>query len=404
MHLSSSITITVNAAVVLLPPVTNATANPIQVQLPVDTLNLYGSASSPNAGGSIVSYQWYKVSGATATLATPTALNTKVTLSTAGSYTFGFIATDNTGLKDTSFVTISEVAAINQPPVVNAGNDTTTTTTTTSVINLNGTATDPEGGTVTTLWTVDSTACAIVSPTSLNTTATCNPGVYTFTLQGTDSVGASSFDQKIATINLVGSCTPVVIANPDFTLQMPKDSVILNDTATCAGDSIVKLISTIVSSIYPVTLTKTATYHPIVHFTSTLADTIKIKFVAVNSVGTRGRDTTTIITIPPIQTNHPPVIVTATSYTIYLPQTDLIMYADKSYDPDGDQITFLWTQIFGTTILPINMSANTNNYLYIKNLTVGTYKYLLTVTDSKGLASSVTITITVKKATKYKAG
>src|SRR5579872_6371411 len=62
--------------------------------LPTNSLTLRGSATPP-AGATITSYLWSKISGGSATIATPTQINTNVTGLAAGTYIFALRVTDN---------------------------------------------------------------------------------------------------------------------------------------------------------------------------------------------------------------------------------------------------------------------------------------------------------------------
>ncbi|HWJ27805.1 MAG TPA: PKD domain-containing protein, partial [Flavisolibacter sp.] len=115
----------------------------VAITLPVDSVKLSGSASDPD--GTIVKYQWTKVSGAVgyswsdSTVASPVIRNLK-----AGTYTLRLTVTDNSGATASDDVVIIVNEAINQAPVADAGKDVTLTLPTDS-IKLVGKGTDADG-------------------------------------------------------------------------------------------------------------------------------------------------------------------------------------------------------------------------------------------------------------------
>ena len=90
----------------------------------------------------------------------------------------------------------------NSAPTSNAGTDQTITLPTSSVT-LTGSATDPEGNSMTYIWTkVSGPSMTFTSPSSLSTSATgLTEGTYSFWLTATDSQGAVNADQIIVIVN-----------------------------------------------------------------------------------------------------------------------------------------------------------------------------------------------------------
>jgi hypothetical protein len=194
---SDDITITVQAEGTNQPPIVSAGANQT-ITLPAG-LTLTGTASDPD--GTIVSTVWSKVSGGAATITNPNSLSTTVTGHVSGNYVFSLTATDNNGAQTTSQVTITVNAAANQPPVVSAGNAQTITLP--AGLTLSGSASDPDGTIVSTVWSkVSGGAAAITSPNSLTTTVTgFDDDVYVFRLTATDNNGAQSTADVTITVN-----------------------------------------------------------------------------------------------------------------------------------------------------------------------------------------------------------
>ena len=178
------------------PPVVSAGQNQA-ITLPANSVNLAGTASDdglPNPPGALT-YAWTKSSGpGTVTFGAPTSLSTSASFSAAGSYVLVLTASD-TVLSASSSVTVTvNAAAVNQPPVVSAGQNQTITLPTNSV-NLAGTASDDglpnPPGALTYAWTKSSGPGTVTfgAPTSLSTSASFSAaGSYILVLTASDSV------------------------------------------------------------------------------------------------------------------------------------------------------------------------------------------------------------------------
>lgn len=123
-------------------PPTASAGSPQQIQLPANSVTLTGIASGTN-GATIVSTVWsfYKMSNGTiinpsgGTITSPNSLTTTITgLTTWGNNVVQFVATDNHGLKDTSYVPINVIPACNTNP---SANQTATTTATAEIFRPN---------------------------------------------------------------------------------------------------------------------------------------------------------------------------------------------------------------------------------------------------------------------------
>lgn len=71
---------------------------------------------------------------------------------------------------------------------------------------------------------------------------------------------------------------------------------------------------------------------------------------------------------------------------------EITLDGSSSIDPDGDPITFLWTQIGGTSVILSDPTAEKPTFTLG---TADTLTFQLTVSDNRGKSSSDTVTITV---------
>ena len=199
---NASVTVTVNAASGAAPNVSAGQGQAIT--LPLSSATLTGTASG-NGGATVAGLSWKESSGpATATLASPSSLNTVVSgLTVAGSYVFTLYATDNTGKSANASVTVTVNGAT--APTVNAGKGQSIALPANST-SLAGTAQGNGGATIVGLnWKQvgGPSAAAISSPASLNTAVSGmkTAGSYVFTLTATDNKGNSSNASMTVTVS-----------------------------------------------------------------------------------------------------------------------------------------------------------------------------------------------------------
>jgi biopolymer transport protein ExbD len=89
--------------------------------------------------------------------------------------------------------------------------------------------------------------------------------------------------------------------------------------------------------------------------------------------------------------NLPPVANAGPNQTLSSAQT-VTLNGSASYDPDGDPITFQWTQELGPTVA---LSAPTNKITTFSAAAGQTYSFMLTVTDSLGARGTARVRIDV---------
>jgi PKD repeat protein len=122
------------------------------------------------------------------------------------------------------------------------------------------------------------------------------------------------------------------------------------------------------SAVVPLTL-KIGTYT----FTLTVTDAGGLSSTATTHV--------TITNTPPVANAGPDQTLPATG-----PTTAVKLNGSLSSDPDGDALTFVWTQ--GGTVVG-------NSAVVPLTLKIGTYTFTLTVTDAGGLSSSAVTRVTI---------
>jgi len=177
------------------PPI--ASAGPDQsISSATTSITLDGS-NSFDLDGTVVSYLWEQISGATVTINNINSAVTSVTGLQGGDYVFRLTVTDNDGLTDTDFIAIS----VNQPPIADANIDQNITTLTTTLDGSN--STDSDGSIVSYTWTlISGSGATITTPNNATTTVTglVLGNTYEFQLTVTDNDGDSDTDTVIINV------------------------------------------------------------------------------------------------------------------------------------------------------------------------------------------------------------
>src|SRR5216684_700174 len=358
-----SSTATTHVTITNTPPVANAGPDQtLPATGPTTAVTLNGSLSS-DPDGDALTFVWTQ-GGTVVGNSAVVPLTLKI-----GTYTFTLTVTDAGGLSST---VVTHVTITNQPPVANAGPDQTLPATgPTTAVTLNGSlSSDPDGDALTFVWTQGGTVVGNSAVVPL----TLKIGTYTFTLTVTDTAGLSSTATTHITIT---NTPPVANAGPDQTLPAtgPTTAVKLNGSLSSDpdGDALTFVWTqggTVVgnSAVVPLTL-KVGTYT----FTLTVTDAGGLSSSAVTRV--------TITNTPPVANAGPDQTLAATG-----PTTPVTLNGSLSSDPDGDALTFVWTQ--GGTVVG-------NSAVVPLTLKIGTYTFTLTVTDAGGLSSTATTHVTI---------
>jgi len=225
------------------PPI--AIAGPDQViTLRTDSISLDGSASN-DPDGTISEWLWKKISGpASFNIINAVASKTVVRTLDTGVYKFELMIKDNGGLsaKDTVQITVNSTAAVNRPPVANAGPDQIINLPT-NTVNVNGSAsTDPDNNITVYAWTKISgpSSFNIVNANTVQTQVTnLVEGVYKFELKITDAGGLFSADtiQVIVNGSTPVNRPPVARAGNDTIITLPANNAILNGSGSTDPDN-----------------------------------------------------------------------------------------------------------------------------------------------------------------------
>jgi Secretion system C-terminal sorting domain/PKD domain len=388
---TASVKITV-AAAVDLPPVANAGPNQT-ITLPLDSVTLNGNASK-DPDGTISGYTWKQISGpSTGTIRTAGNVTTIVTNLVQGSYSFQLMVTDNNGATDVDTVVITVNAAVNKPPVANAGTAQTITLPTDSVLLNGGASNDPDGTITTYAWTQitgPSTATFTGSTTATPTAAGLQQGRYTFELTVTDNFGATASATVRITVLPAANVNPVANAGANQTITLPLDSVTLDGSgSTAPTGSITGYSWSEISG--PATGTIENAGGSITTATNLAQGTYVFQLIVTASGG--GKDTDAVTITVNAAFHIPPIANAGTTQTLILPIDSTTLDGTGSTDPDGTITSYNWTQVNGPSTAVITGAGTATPA--ISGLVAGRYTFELTVTDNDGATDKALVRITV---------
>ncbi len=381
------------------PPVVNAGSDQA-ITLPAQA-SLTGMASDdglPNPPATVTT-TWSVVSGTgTVTFANPALLATTATFSTAGIYTLRLTASDSAlSTSDDIVITVSPAPPVNQPPVVNAGQDQTITLPATA--SLSGTVTDDglpsPPATVTTTWsTVSGPGTVTFGDASLRaTTATFSAaGSYTLRLTASDSALSAS-DDIVVNVNAPANQAPVANAGADQAITLPATASL---SGTVTDDGLPSPPATVTTTWSKVSGPGTVTFGNAsaraTTATFSTSGSYTLRLTANDSALSASDDIVVTVNAAPV--NHAPVPNAGADQTITLPATASLSgtVTDDGLPNPPATVTTTWSKVSGPgTVTFGNASARATTATFS---TSGSYTLRLTANDS-ALSGTDDIVITV---------
>ena len=389
---SSSVTLTVNPAAVNQPPSATTGSNQ-NLTLPVNSTNLTGSGSDPD--GTIATYLWSKVSGATATISNANFPTASISNLVEGTYVFRLTVTDDEGLTAFAQTTVTVLpASVNQPPLAFAGADQTIVLPTNS-ITLFGTGSDGDGIVTSYQWSkLSGPAATLVNATSATLSISgMVAGVYEFRLTVIDDDGSSNNDNVIVTVNTAAvNQPPTANAGPELFIVLPTNSANIIGSGSDADGFIASYLWAKVSGP---TVTLGAITNSTLSISNLLEGVYTFRLQVTDNDGAIATDDMTI-TVNPAAVNQAPIVSAGADKTIFLP-VNTVQFSSSASDPDGTIVTRVWTQVSGPSAATLFNATTT--LLTVDNLVEGVYRFRFTATDDQSSTGSDEAQVTVNAAT-----
>jgi len=387
---SDEMTVIVLAQAINQSPIVNVGSD-VSLILPANSLEITGSAS--DADGTIVTYEWTKVSGGASTLTNVNQPALSITNLVEGTYVFRLTATDNDGAIGSDNISILVLpSTANAPPLANAGADQTLTLPTSTLV-INGTGNDAEGAIATFTWLKVSGPSVTISGANTASLSLTNliEGTYIFRLTVTDGGGLTGSDDITITVfPQTFNQSPTANAGPDIFLQLPTNSTLLSGSGTDNGSITSYLWSSISGPTSPILTnanTQTATA------SNLSVGTYVFRLVVTDNDGVTAFDNTQVEVSPqdliaPVAS--PPVADAGADISVILPAASVLLVGNGT--DDGIIATYTWTQISGTSI---SLTGADTNSLTLSDPAEGEYIFELTVTDDEGLTDADQVKVTI---------
>jgi len=345
-------------------------------------------ATGADANDDTLTFAWTRLEGPAISLPALNTQNITLTPQNAGQYRFSVACSDGVNTSEADEI-ILIVNAVNQAPTADAGDDADVELAT--LVVLDGSrSTDPDNDQLTYIWKQLSgpqvaLADALKEKASFNAAVT---GTYIFELSVSDAA-VSSIPDTVTIRVLAHNMAPIADAGAD---QLTKVGTVVSLNASSSYDPDNHALT------YSWTQTQGASVQMYGMLTSkpTFTPTVSgvLEFKVVVSDGQAASEDMVTVTVESI--NRVPVAEAGEAQTLTLPMTfggKIILDGSLSSDPDGDTLTFIWSQLSGPGVSLTG--ANTVNPSFTPTV-AGTYVFELKASDGKDMSTADTVTITVQ--------
>jgi len=184
---------------------------------------------------------------------------------------------------------------------------------------------------------------------------------------------------------------PVANAGPDEFVNLPKDSVLLNGSASTDPDgTIQKWEWKKIAGPNSFQIVNGAS-------SKTIARNLNIgvyefELTVTDNAGAVTKDTVAITVTLAAVRNRPPVAKAGVDQVIILPMSSASLDGNASYDADNNIVGYSWTKLNGPTC---NIVSSSSVETKVDNLLEGIYRFQLKVTDAGGLYSMDTVQVSM---------
>jgi ABC-2 type transport system ATP-binding protein len=290
------------------------------------------------------------------------------------------------------------IAPVNQPPTADAGVEQVVLTG--ALVELNGSASDPDGLVVSAQWRqLSGPEVTLLQANTLTARFTApqltSAAELRFELEVTDNSGASATDQTTVRIELPpvdGNRPPVANAGSDQTVDAGAQ-VSLDGSASSDPDGVIVSFVWIQTAGPEVTLQNAN--GAVAQFIAPTAQTdssLSFQLTVTDDLGVAASDTTTVTVLA--TENAPPLADAGPAQTVEAGE-EVLLDGRGSSDADGDIEAFAWTQTSGPSVELLDAATATARFMAPALAEDTVLSFSLTVTDDRGASASDATTVTV---------
>ena len=356
------------------------------------TVTLDGSASS-DPDGNTLTYLWTAPAGITLTSTSaekPTFMAPEVNSDTQ--YTFSLVVSDGNLSSDPASVLVT-VKQVNKAPVADAGFNQIVDEGTAVTLDASASS-DPDGNTLTYLWTAP--AEITLSSTSSEKPTFIAPEVnsdtqYTFSLVVSDGNLSSDPANVVITVKQVNKA-PLADAGSDQAVD-EGTSVTLDGSASSDPDG--NTLTYQWTAPTGIMLSSTSASNP-TFMAPEVNSVTQYSFTLVVSDGSLSSDPATVL-VSVKQVNKAPVANAISGQSVD-EGTVVTLDGSASFDPDGNNITWLWAAPVGITLSSATVEKPTFTAPEVDSDTQ--YSFTLVISDGSLSSNPVSVLVTVKQVNK----
>lgn len=335
-----------------------AVAGPSRNNVPAGTVTLDGSGSS-DPDGDAITYKWVQTDGPTVTLANANTSVASFEGAAGEAYTFELIVSDSFGESGSDITRVTMEAAVVPPPSIDSFVATPAVIAPGEFTNLSWSVTGADSVEISGAGTYGPSGSLVLSP---DTTTE-------YTITATNESGTST---ATTTVTVTYASEPTV----EFFTATP-ESINIGDLTTLSWN-VEDADSVSISGIGAVNNSGSLVLSP--------SETTTYTLTATNGVGS----TTSSVTITVIVPNNAPVAHAGFDQELADPGT-VTLDGTRSSDPDGDTLSYSWTQVSGQTVTLTGANTATPSF----EATAGSYGFILTVDDGRGGTDSAQVFVRV---------
>lgn len=257
---------------------------------------------------------------------------------------------------------------------------------------------DADGSIVAFRWRqVNGPGATIVNPSVAQTPVTVQgPGTYQFELTVTDNRGTTSRDTMQATITARPNQGPVANAGADVAVQLvgSSASVVLNGAQSSDPDgAIVGIAWRQVAGPTPAVIVSPGSAQTSVQLSA--AGVYQFELTVTDDRGAIARDSVSV-TVTTASSPCGPTARAGRDVMLLLPANATVLDGSASSSADGTIIAYAWEQVAGPAAGCA--SGHESARLTLTGLARGSYRFRLTVMDSRGRSASDEANVAVGRA------